>query len=478
MYDNDPSFNKFNPLSDRLQEGVWILDKESFTTFVNKVCADALGYSVVEMIGKHFFSFLDKSIIDEFARKLEQLKKSSEEIVDLNLVKKSGVRLIAHLKLSAVFSVDGNFAGIKSTFMKDSIKIKKKDIINFDNVGISTLFYDSPIGTYFTSPDGMMLLEVNDAFLKLIGYTRDEIFNIPIQNLTHPLDREVDLKFVNRFYNNTCDAYELEKRYLKKNGDSLWAKMYVRAVRDSSKVLLSNIIMINDISSEKVLQEKVVSNDKLAKIGEMVSQLSHAIKSPLSVIGMNVDFLNHQCSDKNCFNPIFPIIQKEIKHIDYLIQGVLNYSRNNSLHFVNFNIKEKIETIITEFHPVLETQNIKIINNVTNEIINADAQKIYSLLLTLIENSIEAIGQNGTIEFFSECSDKNDFIDIFIRDTGGGFIDPENAFKPFYTTKSTGTGMGLPIAKNLVQDHKGSIELLCAEPGDTIIKFSLPLADS
>jgi PAS domain S-box-containing protein len=476
MNDIESIHDKFNPGLNRLHEGVWILDKEFFTTFVNKVCVDALGYLVVEMIGKHFFSFLDKSNISDFAQKLEQLKNSSEEIVDLTFIKKSGVRFIAHLKLTSVFSVDGNFVGIKSTFINNFIENSKKNIIDLDKVGIDKLFYESPMGIYLTSPNGR-LYDVNDAFLKLIGYSKDEFFNMPIQNLTHPADREADLKFANRIFNDTCDEYEIEKRFLKKNGDTLWVKMFVKAIRDSQLVLLYTIVMVKDITSEKELQEKLVANERLAKIGEMVSHLSHAIKSPLSVIGMNVDFLKHQCADKNCFNPILPIVQNELKHIDYLIQEVLIYSRHNNLHCINFNIREKVENIITEMHPILETQNIKIINNINDKIINADAQKIYSLLLTLIDNSIEAIGQNGTIEFFSEYSDRIDFIDIFIRDTGGGFIDPENAFKPFYTTKSTGTGMGLPIAKNLVQDHKGSIELLCAEPGDTIIKFSLPLAE-
>ena len=476
MNDIDYSPHKFYSSLNQLHHGVWILDKESFTTFVNKACADVLGYTVVEMIGRHFFSFLDKSYISGFAQNLGQIKNNSEEIVELKLIKKNGDRLVTNLKIASIFSVDDNFVGIKATIFINSFENSGRSIIDLDKAGISILFYDSPMGTYIISPEGK-LFDVNDAFLKIIGYSRNEIFNIPIQNLTHAADWEMDLKFANKILNNTCNEYELEKRFLKKNGEILWVKMFVRAVRDSQMVLLYSIIMIDDITAEKVLQEKLVYNERMANIGEMISHLSHAIKSPLSVIGMNIDFMNHQCNDKNCFNPIVPTIQKELKHIDYLIQEVLNYSRHNSLHCIDFNIREKVKTIIAELYPILETQNIIIINNIDDIIIKADAQKIYSLFLTLIDNSIEAIGQNGIIEFFSQCSDNSDFIEIFIRDTGGGFVDPENAFKPFYTTKSTGTGMGLPIAKNLVEDHKGNIELLCGEPGNTIFKFSLPLGD-
>jgi PAS domain S-box-containing protein len=345
-----------------------------------------------------------------------------------------------------------------------------------DNIAFSKIFYDAPLGTCVVLPNGK-LAEVNDAFLQITGYSREEIFNIPIQDLTHPDDREMNLKFVRKVLNNTLDDYELEKRYLRKDGITFWAQMYVRVVRDSQKVLLYSIVMIKDITEKKELRGKLIDSERMAEIGKMISHLSHAIKSPISVIEMNVDFLNHECAEKNCFSPILPVIQKELKHIDYLLQQVLNYSRHNNLHCIKLNIHDKVETIIQGLYPVLKTKQIKIINKIDNRIINADAQKIHSLFLTLIENSIDAIVENGIIEFSSECSDNSNVINIFIRDTGTGFDNPEYVFKPFYTTKSLGTGMGLAIAKNIIEDHHGSIELVSAKSGNTIFKFTLPLAE-
>jgi len=173
---------------------------------------------------------------------------------------------------------------------------------------------------------------------------------------------------------------------------------------------------------------------------------------------------------------IISVIDKKLNHIDYLIKYVLNYSRHNNLHSVKINIHEKVETIVQNLQRVLISRQIKIINKINGQLIFADAQKIYTLFLNLIENSIYSIGMTGIIELSSECSDDSDSINIFIRDTGGGCANPEDVFKPFYTTKSFGTGMGLPIAKNLVEDHNGTLEIMRAEPGDTIFKISLPLA--
>ena len=215
----------------------------------------------------------------------------------------------------------------------------------------------------------------------------------------------------------------------------------------------------------------------MAELGRMIGHLSHAIKSPLSVIEMDVDFMNQECHEKGCSNPILPVIQKELKHIDYLIQEVLNYTRQNKLQLIKLNIREKVENIIRSIEPILLSKQIKIINKIEDRIIFADSQKIHSLLLTLLDNSIYAIGESGQIELFSECDESSNLINVFMRDTGEGFDNPVYVFKPFYTTKSLGTGMGLAIAKNIIEDHNGTIELISAEPGNTIFKISIPLAN-
>ena len=344
-----------------------------------------------------------------------------------------------------------------------------------DKNGISKIFYNAPIGMCIIKPDGK-LVEVNEIFLKITGYSREEIFNIPIQNLTHPDDRELNNKFVYEVLNNRLNDYEIEKRYLRKDGSVCWVKMYVLVVRNSQEDLLYSIPIIKNINEEKENNEKLIRSERMAELGKMISHLSHAIKSPLSVIEMNVDFMHNECNEKGCFNPILPVVQKELKHIDYLIQEVLNYTRQSNLNFVKLNIREKVETIIHYLQPILKSKQIKIINKIGDWIIYADSQKIHTLFLTLLDNSVDAIAKSGIIELSAAVAEDSNFINIFITDSGEGFDNPEYVFKPFYTTKSSGTGMGLAITKNIIEDHHGTIELVSAEPGNTIFKLSLPLA--
>lgn len=111
------------------------------------------------------------------------------------------------------------------------------------------------------------------------------------------------------------------------------------------------------------------------------------------------------------------------------------------------------------------------INKVSNFRIKGDYKNLQTVFMHLIENSIESTNGNGIIEVYSEISG-NDY-SIFIKDNGCGIKESEKIFQPFYTTKTTGTGLGLTIAYNILKEHHAELSLLKSEPGETIfqIKF-------
>jgi PAS domain S-box-containing protein len=475
MYSISSDRNEFNSLSTKLHEAIWIMDKDYFTTFVNQSCAEMLDYCTDDLIGKHFFDYIDKHSLNKNIQKFKHIVLSLKEVVELQLIKRNGEQIQVIMILSVMNSIEGDLIGIAASVYNISEISDEKNVIGLDSSGLSKIFYNAPIGMCIIKPDGK-LIDVNENFLKITGYSRKEIFNVPIQNLTHPEDRELNHRFVNEVLNNRLNDYQIEKRYLRKDSSICWVKMWVMVVRNSDKVILYSIVMIKDITEEKDTRNKLIGNERMAEMGRMIGYMSHAIKSPLSVIGMNIDFLDKYSPVREESSYIISIIRKELRHIESLIKDIINYSRNGNLYFIKINIREKLETIIQNFQHNIENKQIVILNNLENITILGDAQKIQILFLSLLENSIDAIGMHGTIEISSKQT-VTKFVDIFIRDTGCGFDSTENLFKPFYTTKSTGTGMGLPIAKSLAEDQNGSIELIRAQAGDTVFKISLPLAE-
>lgn len=464
-------------LMEDIQEGIWKIDKDAFTTYVNEKLANMLGYSVNEMLGKHLFSFMNKKAVKSAICKLEQRKNGAREVHEFEFLHKSGKKVQTLISTSPIMDSNENYNGAIATLLNISELKRVENLIKHSEMKFKKIFYHAPIGTCIISPKGK-LLEVNDVFLKITGYSRDEIFNISVEKLTHPDDWEMNIKFIKRALKGELDEFRLEKRYLRKDNTITWVDMYVSVVRNSDESILFSIVMVKDITEERKAKIELMKAERLATIGKMSAYLSHEIKSPLSVIKMNLDLMSSKCVQTNVCDFSLSLIRKETNHIDHLLQDVLNYSRHSSLQLVSISMHEKINSIKQGINHLLTEKQIEIKNHIGEQKVFADAQKIQSLFTQLIDNSIEAIGNNGVIEFMSRVNSENGLLDIFLKDNGCGFKDPSKVFEAFYTTKSSGTGLGLAIAKKIVEQHNGSIKLVSSKPGETIFKISLSLTNT
>jgi PAS domain S-box-containing protein len=464
-------------LMEDLQEGIWKIDKDAFTSYVNDKLAAMLGYTTEEMLGKHLFSFTDEKEVKIGTQTLSERRKGKRDTFEFEFLHKSGKKVQTLMTTSPVIDSKGDYNGAIATLLNISELKRAEDLMKQSEMKFKTIFYNAPIGTCIVNPNGK-LMELNDAFLQITGYNSEEIFDVPLLQLTHPDDREMDMKFVEKALKDEIDDYYLEKRYLCKDGSIAWVKMFVSPVRNANREILYFIEMVKDNTKDKKVREELMIAQKMATIGKMSAYLSHEIKSPLSVIKMNLDLMISSTAHTDACNMSLSLISKEINHIDHLLQDVLNYSQHSSLKFVSISMHEKINSIKQGINHLLTEKQIEIKNHIGEQKVFADAQKIESLFTQLIDNSIEAVGINGIIEFTSSVNKEYEMLDIFIKDNGCGLTNPDNVFQPFHTTKSSGTGLGLAIAKNIVEQHNGSIKLVSTNPGETIFKISLPLTNT
>jgi two-component system sensor histidine kinase AtoS len=159
-----------------------------------------------------------------------------------------------------------------------------------------------------------------------------------------------------------------------------------------------------------------------------------------------------------------------------MLKDVLQFSKHRETLLQNLALDDILNQVITLLNPVLKKQKIRLINQVSGEQVKGDPGEIKTLFHHLIENSIEAIQENGEIEFLTVLDLKRKMHRVFIRDTGCGIKSSRRIFEPFYTTKESGTGLGLSIVQQIIENHNGTIALIFSEPGNTIFQISLPLA--
>ena len=213
---------------------------------------------------------------------------------------------------------------------------------------------------------------------------------------------------------------------------------------------------INLQNQELIIQKQQL--ERLATIGENASKLTHNIRNPLAVIKTTTELL--KLSGKESFDePTMRRINRIIsatENLEKQIQDVLTYVRNKPLDLQNVSL-DKLLAMALENIDVPE--NIKIISLSTNHTIQCDFDKLQIVLMNLITNSIEALSGKGTITINSDLTTNTNIIEII--DDGPG-IAPDNLTKVFdslFTTKSSGTGLGLSYCKSIVEQHGGSITI-------------------
>lgn len=216
---------------------------------------------------------------------------------------------------------------------------------------------------------------------------------------------------------------------------------------------------------------------RLSLVGQLAAGVAHEIKNPLASIKGAADILcdpSSSAPDKQDFSNI---LQSEVKRIDSTVGEFLAFARPAKTVLARLNWSSAAQMTVRQFETQAVGRDIRLIANITPDLyVNGDAPKLHQVLLNLLLNAVEANDDGGSITVtLARGSDAT--AELTIRDTGSGISEEDQArmFEPFYTTKVTGSGLGLAVVKAIVDDHGGTIGVN-SRPGEgTQIAVTLPL---
>jgi len=219
-------------------------------------------------------------------------------------------------------------------------------------------------------------------------------------------------------------------------------------------------------NQELIIQKQQL--ERMAKVGELASRLTHNLRTPLTVIKSTVDILKFSAKDSLDETSLERIerIKSASENLEKQIGEVLTYVRNKPLDLKNIPFEKLIKDTLKNIEI---PEKIEIISSKNDQIIECDSDKMQIVLMNIISNSIDALDKNGKI--YIDLSSINDDNVIKIRDDGPG-IEQENIEKIFdslFTTKSSGTGLGLPYCKSVIEQHGGSISVSTKPTTFTIV---------
>ena len=235
----------------------------------------------------------------------------------------------------------------------------------------------------------------------------------------------------------------------------------------------------------KEQQNKLLITERYEAWESVARKLAHEIKNPLTPIQLSIDSLREKYKDKlknenKDFEKYLETINRQIKDIEKLVNEFSNFARMPRPIFKKIDATKLINKSL-DFIKLSTKSSINLINNSKNIFINGDEDQLNRVFINLIKNSEESfldrsqkdLNFKGNIDI--EIADNNDYIVIRIKDNGTGITDAKKAMTPYFTTKKTGTGLGLPIVTKIINEHSGSFSIKNKDDkSGTVVTITLP----
>jgi signal transduction histidine kinase len=235
------------------------------------------------------------------------------------------------------------------------------------------------------------------------------------------------------------------------------------------------LVLINDKTELKRLQIKSQQEDRLRVMGELAAEVAHEIRNPLGSIELMVTLLQEDLVNDQKHNEVLSRIRTSVDNMNHIVTNILLYTREIHPERSQFPIMDLVEQAEHIALNTIVKKQITVEKQLGDIIIDADLELLKQSLANILINAAQAVDVNGRIDISTEVTE--DQVQILVRDNGCGIPEDvrDNVFKPFFTTKNTGTGLGLAMVKRVIEAHCGSVNFQSDSTG-TVFVIQLPIS--
>jgi PAS domain S-box-containing protein len=343
------------------------------------------------------------------------------------------------------------------------------------------------------SADVIFLLDTEKRFRawnrsaeKIFGWRAEEVLGKPLSLITPPelveageqarIDQAVQK-------HGHCN---LETVRLAKDGRRVPVEVTVSLLRDPQGHPIGRSAILRDITERKRVEEIKLQSERLAVIGAMSAKLAHEIRNPLSSVSLNIDLVKDEIEalarssgqTAEEARGLMHSIDSEVRRIERVTEDYLKFARLPTPHRELVDLNDVISNGLAFLQSLFHSTGVKVETDLDRALpqLRADESQLWQAILNLIRNALEAMPNGGSLILGTARQDKE--IVLVLRDTGHGIKpqDREHIFRPFFSTKTGGTGLGLPLTQQIIAEHGGRIECDSAEGRGTTFTIRLPVA--
>jgi PAS domain S-box-containing protein len=259
------------------------------------------------------------------------------------------------------------------------------------------------------------------------------------------------------------------------------AHLAVSCVFDAQRRVLGTVGVLRDLTEQVATQQRLIQREKLASLGEMAAGVAHEIRNPLGGIKMATNLLSSGgFNDPRISQEMADSVLSGIAEIEALVADLLDYARDTRLDLQEYALARILAPVVEGYASEGEARGVEFVaRGLDLDLVAAvDGQRLRQVFSNVVKNALEATDRRpgGRVEVRLVGRAGAAVVEIADNGTGMAPEHREKIFLPFYTTKPTGTGLGMAIVKKIMDLHGGEIEIESAPGRGTTVRLIIPRA--
>ncbi len=384
---------------------------------------------------------------------------------EFDLTRKQDVK--HSLLMGAVLFLVGS-AGVYFLYLYQGIRVAQTTLANMK------VYTDNVIESM---PAGLLALDSNNNIVscnrnleEIVGKSFSSLQGMNIH------DALPDCPFKNS--ETDTDSIELAAELSSHFGKKIPVKISSSSLVDHDNQIIGSVLIIRDMSQLMEMEQQLERSRRMAALGKMAAGIAHEIRNPLGTLRGFAQFFGAKACDDTESKGYADLMVSEVDRLNQNISGLLQFARPREPQKQIVKVDEFIAKTITLMEADFTTHKVTLHSKCNANIeLWADPDLLLQVFLNLLKNSISAIEESGEISLI--VKEESEEVVFSVIDTGKGMTEQERErmFDPFFTTKENGTGLGLAVSHQIIEQHNGSFEVRSTQNQGTEIKIFLPKVD-
>jgi PAS domain S-box-containing protein len=314
-------------------------------------------------------------------------------------------------------------------------------------------------GVVITDANGIITY-LNKASADIFGLRRSASVGEPAGRVFSEIDWEV-LAGHNKVVSRDLEVFYPSNRYL---------NIYLAPIEDAG-LILGRVMIIRDVTRHRRVEAEKIESETLNVLTLLAAGVAHEIGNPLNSLNIHLQLAERKLAKappklREELRGILAVSRGEIKRLDSIVKNFLAAIRPTKPKLESHDLNRLLQDSLRVLEPEVADRNIEVVLELHSSLpgMTIDGDQVKQAFYNLIRNACQGIGTGGILRIRTDMDEDHVFVRFIDNGTGISPQDMANLFKPYFTTKATGSGLGLLIVRRIMREHGGEIELE-SEPG-------------